>query len=50
MMTTLVIKSIIPRIDIVTTMAVDMVIALAPDPTPHVSGYYSINNYFSFLM
>ena len=40
MMTTVVIKNIMPRIDIVTTMAVDMVIALAPDPTPHVSGYY----------
>ena len=40
MMTTVVIKSIMRRIDIVTTMAVDMVIALVPDPTPHVSGYY----------
>ena len=40
MMTTVVIKSITPRIDIVTPMAVDMVIVLAPDPTPHVSGYY----------
>ena len=40
MMTTVVIKNIMPRIDIVTTMAVDMVIALAPDPTLHVSGYY----------
>lgn len=37
MMTTVVIKSIMPRIDIVTTMAVDMVIALAPDPTPHAA-------------
>ena len=40
MMTIVVIKSIMPRIDIVITMAVDMVIAPAPDPTPHVSGYY----------
>ena len=50
MMTTLVIKSIMPRIDIVTTMAVDMVIALAPDPTPHVSGYYSINHNYNKIV